>query len=439
MIIEQVCWRLMKYIIIFMFMISSLFGAKIYHKSWEKGKTFSEYLKEEKISAELLESRSKEDQLYLSEIGSRYKYYELKNDAGTLLQALIPISAEMQIHLMRKRSGSGYTFDIIPIVYKNNEYFAKIITEKNPYSDTLKSINEPNVAKKISRVFKGHEDTKKLQKGDEISFVYTQRTRLGVPFEMPSIKVGRIKRAKKDLFIFVDDDGLGYKETDKHIAYTVMGKKKVTYTRRIMSDKANSKFAMPLRHVRVTSTFSYSRYHPILHRYRPHHGTDFGARRGTPLLAVNDGKVIFSGRMGGYGNVIKIKHPDGYMSLYAHQSRLRAKRGQTVKKGQIIGYVGSTGRSTGPHLHFGLKKNGRWIDPMKVLRKKSIKIAVLKKFTKYENVKETKYKKVNIKDTKKKKEILLAYLKNDTPSYIWSNEKISEVYFNDKEKFVNAK
>ena len=154
---------------------------------------------------------------------------------------------------------------------------------------------------------------------------------------------------------------------------------------------------------------------------------------------MNDGKVIFSGRMGGYGNVIKIKHPDGYMSLYAHQSRLRAKRGQTVKKGQIIGYVGSTGRSTGPHLHFGLKKNGRWIDPMKVLRKKSIKIAVLKKFTKYENVKETKYKKVNIKDTKKKKEILLAYLKNDTPSYIWSNEKISEVYFNDKEKFVNAK
>jgi len=256
---------------------------------------------------------------------------------------------------------------------------------------------------------------------------------------MPSIKVGRVKRAKKDFFIYVDEDGLGYKEKDKSIAYTVTGKKKVTYTRRIMSDKKNSKFIMPLRHVRVTSSFSYRRYHPILRRYRPHHGTDFGAKRGTPLLAVNDGKVIFSGRMGGYGKVIKIKHAGGYMSLYAHQSRLRAKRGQKVKKGQIIGYVGSTGRSTGPHLHFGLKKNGKWINPMKVLRKKSIKTSILKKFTKYEDVKTTKYKKVDIKDTKKKKEILLAYLKNDTPSYIWSNEKTSEVYFKDKEKFINEK
>ncbi len=429
----------MKYILVLTLILNFLFGAKVYHKSWEKGKTFSEYLKEEDISADLLESKSKEDQLYLSEIGSRYKYYELKNDAGTLLQALIPISTEMQIHLIRKRSGSGYTFDIIPIAYKNHEYFAKIITEKNPYTDTLKNIKEPRVAKKISRVFKGHEDAKKLQKGDEISFVYTQRTRLGVPFDMPSIKVGRVKRAKKDIFIYVDEDGLGYKETDKTIAYTVTGKKKVTYTRRIMSKKANSRFVMPLRHVRVTSSFSYRRYHPILRRYRPHHGTDFGAKRGTPLLAVNDGKVIFSGRMGGYGKVIKIKHPGGYMSLYAHQSRLRAKRGQKVKKGQIIGYVGSTGRSTGPHLHFGLKKNGRWINPMKVLRKKSIKTSILKKFTKYEDVKTTKYKKVNIKDTKKKKETLLAYLKNDTPSYIWGNEKVSEVYFNDKEKFVDEK
>ena len=420
-------------------LINFLFGAKVYHKSWEKGKTFSEYLEESEISSDLLESKSKEDQLYLSEIGSRYKYYELKNDAGMLLQALIPISSEMQIHLTKKVEGSGYTFDIIPIEYKTNEYFAKIITKKNPYTDTINSIKDVNIAKKISLVFKGHEDAKKLQKGDEISFVYKQRTRLGIPFEMPNIQVGKIKRGKKDVFIYVDEDGLGYKGTDKTVAYTVTGKKKVTYTRRIMGNKVNSKFIMPLRHVRVTSSFSYRRYHPILKRYRPHHGTDFGAKRGTPLLAVNDGEVIFSGRMGGYGKVIKIKHASGYMSLYAHQSRLRARRGQKVKKGQIIGYVGSTGRSTGPHLHFGLKKNGRWLNPMRVLSRKSIKTSILKKFTKYEDVKTTKYKKVNIKDAKKKKEILLAYLKNDTPSYIWNNDKISKVYFNDKKKFTHEK
>ena len=123
--------------------------------------------------------------------------------------------------------------------------------------------------------------------------------------------------------------------------------------------------------------------------------------------------------MGGYGKVVKIKHPGGYESLYAHQSRIRVKKGQQVKKGQIIGYVGNTGRSTGPHLHFGLKKNGRWINPMSVLRKKSIKDTVLKKFTEYKNVTTTKYKEVVIKNAKEKKTKLLSYLKQESTPFVW--------------------
>ena len=427
----------MKYIVVLVLMFTFTFGMKVTHKEWEKGKTFSEYLKSHNISADLLNTISKEDQKFLSEIRSRYKYYELTNTNGTLFQSLIPISEEMQIHLYKKAESNRYGFDIIPIAYKKNLYFAKVIIQDNHYTDTLKATRQPIVAKKISQALKGVINTKKLHKGDEIDFTYDQKTRLGKPYTMPNIKVVRVKMGKKEQFIYVDEDGYGYKSTDKHQAYTVNGKKKVTYMRRVPVSSRSSRFGMPLRHARITSGFSYRRWHPILHRYRPHHGTDFGARRGTPLLAVNSGKVIFSGWMGGYGKVVKIRHAGGYVSLYAHQSRIRVKRGQRVKKGQIIGYVGNTGRSTGPHLHFGLMKNGRWVNPMKVLRRKSIKTSILKKFTKYEDVKTIKYKKVDIKGAKENKEKLLAYLKNDTPSYIWGKEHRANIRVQDKEALEN--
>lgn len=429
----------MKYIIVLILTFTFTFGMKVTHEAWEKGKTFSDYLESHNISTDLLESISKEDQKFLSEIHRSYKYYELKDDTGVLVQSLIPISKEMQIHLFKMRKSSKYGFDIIPIEYKSDEYFAKVIIEANPYSDTLKTIQQPKAAERISKALKGTISAKKLHKGDEIAFVYTQRTRLGKPYAMPDIKVAKVQMGKKEQFIYVDEDGYGYKEAGKSVAYSVIGKKKVTYTRRVPVSSKSSRFGMPLRHTRITSGFSYRRFHPILKRYRPHHGTDFGAKRGTPLLAVNSGKVIFSGWMGGYGKVVKIKHGGGYVSLYAHQSRIRAKKGQKVKKGQVIGYVGSTGRSTGPHLHFGLKKNGRWINPMKVLRKKSIKTSILKKFTKYENVKKTKYKKVDIKGAKENKNKLLAYLKNDTPSYIWGKENRENIRLQDKKVLENAK
>ncbi|KYJ86181.1 peptidoglycan DD-metalloendopeptidase family protein [Sulfurovum riftiae] len=423
----------MKYLAALILMFSFAFGMKAEMKEWPKDLTFSDYLDAHDISKGMLDSISKKDQEYLSDIQSRYKYYELLDNDGTLMQALIPISREMQIHLFKEVESDRYKFDIIPIVYRTHEYFAKVIINSNPYVDAKKAINRDSVAKKASQALKDIINTKKLHKGDMISFVYTQRTRLGVPYTMPDIKVMKVKTKKINQFIYVDEDGHGYKETDKKVAYTVTGKKKVTYTRRVKGK--GTTFGMPLRHARVTSSFSYRRWHPILHRYRPHHGTDFGARRGTPLLAVNDGTVSYAGWKGGYGRVVQIRHAGGYESFYAHQSRMRVKRGQKVKKGQIIGYVGSSGRSTGPHLHFGLKKNGRWVDPMKYLRKKSIKTSILKKFTKYENVAEIRYKKVSIKGTEENRMKLQAYLLNDTPSYIWGRTYEGEVHINDREKF----
>ncbi len=410
----------MKYIIVFVLMFTFTFGMKVTHEKWEKGKTFSDYLESHRISCSLINKISKEDQKFLLEIQSDTKYYELVDNESNLIQALIPINREMQIHLFRDKVGE-YGFDIIPVQYQKDEYFAEVDIESNPYSDTLKTIKQKKVAERLGQALKNCINTKNLRKGDQLSFIYTQRTRLGQIYHMPDIKVVSLISRAKESFIYVDEDGDGHKEGVKRSEFTKEG----DYTHLVPLRDRSNRLGMPLRHVRITSKFTYRRWHPILKRYRPHHGTDFGGRTGTPLLSVYGGKVTYAGRMGGYGKVVKIKHPRGYESLYAHQSRIRVHRGEQVKKGQIIGYVGNTGRSTGPHLHFGLKRYGKWVDPMKYLKRKSMN--------------KSKYNKIVIKNAKENRTKLLAYLKNDTPSYIWGKEQSANVKLQDKEALEHAK
>ncbi|WP_237392236.1 M23 family metallopeptidase [Aurantiacibacter rhizosphaerae] len=108
------------------------------------------------------------------------------------------------------------------------------------------------------------------------------------------------------------------------------------------------------------------RRHPILGYRRMHSGLDFRARHGTPIYAATDGTVNFSGRNGGYGNFVRIRHGGGLSTGYAHMSRIAVRNGESVRRGQVIGYVGSTGLSTGPHLHYEMYRNGKKIDPASV-------------------------------------------------------------------------
>ena len=128
--------------------------------------------------------------------------------------------------------------------------------------------------------------------------------------------------------------------------------------------------ARPVRGARISSYFSKRRWHPVLHKWKAHLGIDYAARSGTPIVAAYSGRIIHSGWMGGYGKVVKIRHIDGYETRYAHMKSIRRgiRRGTYVKKGKVIGYVGSTGRSTGPHLHFELRKHGRAINPLTSVR-----------------------------------------------------------------------
>ena len=111
---------------------------------------------------------------------------------------------------------------------------------------------------------------------------------------------------------------------------------------------------------RITSHFSYSRFHPILKIYRPHLGIDYGAPEGSPVQAIGGGRVTWAGMKGGEGNMVQIRHTNGYETMYMHLSRVLVHNGQVVSQGQRIGLVGHTGLATGPHLDFRIKQNGQF-------------------------------------------------------------------------------
>jgi murein DD-endopeptidase MepM/ murein hydrolase activator NlpD len=133
----------------------------------------------------------------------------------------------------------------------------------------------------------------------------------------------------------------------------------------------------PIEFARISSHFSLSRKHPVLHIIRAHKGTDYAAARGTPIRATGNGKISFAGRKGGYGNCIVVQHGQGIQTLYGHMNGFAKgmRVGSKVSQGDVIGYVGSTGLASGPHLHYEFHMNGQVRNPVTVPLPKSIGIA----------------------------------------------------------------
>ncbi len=139
---------------------------------------------------------------------------------------------------------------------------------------------------------------------------------------------------------------------------------------------------------RISSKFSKSRLHPILRIRRPHYGVDYAAPTGTPVRTIGDGRIIFRGWNGGYGNQVVIQHGSQFKTYYGHLARFAKgiKKGRYVKQGDVVGYVGSTGLSTGPHLDFRIKKGKKWIDPLSLdppSRRDPVSKAEIKDFEEY--------------------------------------------------------
>ena len=429
--------------VLFFMLFTLLWSAEIREPVWRKGETFSDYLQRNGVSLDLVKNISPEDAKYLSEIQAGERFFELK-EGKTLLQTLIPIGEEMQIQLVRDLRTGKYRFDIIPIVYREVEDQALVEIRKSCYVDIDRETHNPRLGFLLKHLYKGAVDFRKLRRGDRVAFQYRQKSRLGKPWGQSEIRGAVIESGKQKRFVFVDEEGNAWNDIHKKIRTTKTGKKEVVYTvtKTVRRSHKYTRFSMPIRQGRITSRFSYKRWHPILHRYRPHLGVDWGARRGTPLYAVAKGRVVYAGWMRGYGKVVKIDHGRGFVTLYAHQSRIRVRRGSYVKRGQVIGYVGSTGRSTGPHLHFGLYKNGRAVNPLKYLGKKSKEATVQKITTRHKKMKNytiVTMKKVPIKGARSIRKRLLDALEENPHAYLWENYEESYVHIDDRDRYRQEK
>ena len=329
--------------------LSVLLSASTLHvEKWGQGETFLTFLEKNGLPSNIYYSLPAEDQEITAEIRSNVKYQMLKEDDGTIEQVLIPIGEELQLHLIKQ--SDGYKLTTTPVAYKEEKLSITVDIQSSPYQDIINETNNYLLAHEFVQAFKNSVNFKRLRKGDKLVIFYTKRTRLGTQYGSPKIEAAMVEVRGHKNYVFRYNKGRFYDAKAKEVEGFFLSK--------------------PVNYRRISDKFTYKRWHPILKRYRAHLGIDYAARSGTPIRSAGDGKIVQLGRKGGYGKTITVRHANGYKTLYAHMRAYRKgmKRGKWVKKGQVIGYVGSTGMSTGPHLHFGLYKNNRAINPNSVVK-----------------------------------------------------------------------
>ena len=342
-----------KIILLICILFNTLFSAQIEELSWQKGESFLTFLEKNKIPLKLYYDLDKEDQELCSEIQSGNRFFSYTEEDGSLIQALIPVSLDMQIHIY-KDSSNEYKFQTLPINYTEKSELIAIPITESISNDIQKATGDVTIAAILNTLFSNsNADFKKMKKGDFIAIEYNQKTYMGKLHGMPEINAAMIQINGKPFYRFRNS------KDDKYYDENGVGFTK-TYL-----------FQIPLTFTRISSPFTNKRYHPVLKRYRAHLGTDFAAPTGRNIYAASDGKVEFVGTQSGYGKTVIINHQNGYKTLYAHQNGFAKglRQGQMIKKGTHIGYVGSTGLSSGPHLHLGMYKNNVAIDSMSVLQK----------------------------------------------------------------------
>ncbi len=236
------------------------------------------------------------------------------------------------------------------------------VIEDNLFQAVADIGEKPQMALKLVKLFGSEINfARNLEKGDSFSVLIEKLYRDGEYKGYGRIIAATFTNHGKSYEAFLFRDGQGretyYNENGENLNKTLL--------------------QSPLAVTRITSRFTQSRFHPILRKAKPHLGVDYGAPTGTQVKAVGDGIVTERGWAGGYGNQVVIKHGAGLESMYSHLSGFARgiREGARVKQGQVIGFVGSTGLSTGPHLDFRLRQNGKFINPSKAINPRGMPVA----------------------------------------------------------------
>jgi murein DD-endopeptidase MepM/ murein hydrolase activator NlpD len=287
-----------------------------------------------------------------SQPGDRFRL--IRADDGDVISFRYWVDSEESILLFRDGNGFGLRRERAVLEPRTARLDGVV---KGSLYHAIQSAGEnPSLATAFSEVFAWDLDfSRQLRTGDRFEIVYEKLYRASSEGGSEYVRPGRILAARFQgsagdytAIYFEEGDGFG------------------SYFRPDGSVMDGSYLAAPVAYSRIASPYSGARRHPILKIVRPHHGIDYAAPEGAPVWSVADGKVIYRGWSGGFGNLVKIRHANGYVSYYAHLSGFGKglKVGSTVEQKQVIGYVGETGLATGPHVCFRVTQNGRYVNPL---------------------------------------------------------------------------
>ena len=259
-----------------------------------------------------------------------------------------------------RRSVVVFSLEGEPRVYVDEKdavttlHYDEVTINNSLWYDTQKAGCTPLLAIKLSDIFAWTIDFFALQKGDSYKTVYEVEECDGQVMEVGKVLYASFVHAGKEYQAYYFDDGKS-------------GSNKYWNEKGEGSRKAFLK--APLKYSRISSGFSYARRHPVTRRVQPHTGVDYAAPKGTPVVSIGDGVVTKVGYAGAGGNTVHIQHTKNYRTAYLHLSKYGKgiRPGVRVSQGQVIGYVGATGRCTGPHLDFRIWENNKPINPLKMI------------------------------------------------------------------------